>query len=159
VVQEYVTARDATFLYGGGFASRNVVSAVLLALYEDSFYITAMIQRIPSASEFHRLKLHELYDRPIRFDFLSTRLLEATFILDYQGDSSTTRNKDLIPLLTHSRNCGTSDKRDHVYAFLDLTGNVFGLVVDYSSDNTPQALFTQLAHEIVKKDKDLQILA
>jgi hypothetical protein len=66
---------------------------------------------------------------------------------------------NLITLLEHSHNCNASDKRDHIYAFLGLTSNIYGLMVDYSTKNSPGVLYTQLARRMVEKNKNLAIFS
>lgn len=46
----------------------------------------------------------------------------------YDGGASS----NMLHLLTHSQSCGASDKRDHIYAFLDLASDEYELHVDNS---------------------------
>jgi hypothetical protein len=82
--------------------------------------------------------------------------LSATYILDYVDD---TRKQDILPILQHSSFCHASDKRDHVYAFLGLLDNEYGLDVDYSKENSKESVFIQIASQIVQRRNDLLILA
>jgi hypothetical protein len=72
---------------------------------------------------------------------------------------STRSNRDLKKLLDHSRKCGATDGRDHVYAMLGLADETYGMQADYGERNTVQAVFTQLARSMIEKDESLDVLA
>jgi hypothetical protein len=80
----------------------------------------------------------------------------ATYILGYVAG---TRNQDILRILQHSSFCHASDKRDHVYAFLGLVDNEYGLDVDYSKENSKESVFIQIASQIIQRRNDLRILA
>lgn len=65
---------------------------------------------------------------------------------------------DLLDLLEHSRSCGASDKRDHVYAFMGLVDQQYGLEAKYDNHIKPTDVFTQTAQHIIQRDGTLRIL-
>jgi hypothetical protein len=65
---------------------------------------------------------------------------------------------DLLDLLEHSRSCGASDKRDHVYAFMGLVDQQYGLEPNYDNHIKPTDVFTQTARHIIQRDGNLRIL-
>jgi hypothetical protein len=65
---------------------------------------------------------------------------------------------DLLDLLEHSRSCGASDKRDHVYAFMGLVNQKYNLEVKYDNHITANDVFTQAARHIIETDGTLRTL-
>jgi hypothetical protein len=158
VFQEYAAAHSAIFLYGGRHVSSKIISPVLLAASELSDVLTSMVL-LPFGLK--RTSISGTFRSAARathlwHDDIAARSL-VHYMMRYRHKSA--HEADLITLLTHSSNCNASDKRDHVYAFLGLTSNVYGLVVNYAPSNSPVTLFTQLAGRIVDEDKDLRILS
>jgi hypothetical protein len=49
---------------------------------------------------------------------------------------------DLRDLLAHSRHCKSSDARDRVFAFAGLGDPGYGIVPDYSAQNSKAQVFT-----------------
>jgi hypothetical protein len=90
----------------------------------------------------------------LRVDVCMSRI---TYMLSYCY--STDSNRRFIELLDHSRKCGATDGRDHVYAMLGLVDETYGMHVDYSEQNTFQAVFTQLARSMIENEGDLEVLA
>jgi hypothetical protein len=105
--QEFLLANDAVFLYVGGAVSWQILTVVLQSAYD--------------AIELIEAEEREDYFWPPNKTFdgeLETSMAAVRFILDYKA--SLTGSGDLLKLLSHSRNCGASDMRDHVYAFLGV---------------------------------------
>jgi len=66
---------------------------------------------------------------------------------------------ELMDLLAQSRHLRSADRRDGVYAFLGLVRKDYGIVPDYSGENTIERLLLDVAGRIVTKDKTLEILS
>lgn len=62
-------------------------------------------------------------------------------------------------LMTHGRNCKSSDRRDKVFAFLGLAGPRYQIIADYSPSLTEHALLTEVAARIIVVEQRLDILA
>lgn len=65
---------------------------------------------------------------------------------------------DLANLLHHSRICKASDVRDHIYAFLNISRNDFGVCVNYDQSNTVEDLFTEVTRKAIKCHQEISIL-
>jgi hypothetical protein len=161
IFQEYVLARDAVFLYGGESVSRLTISAVLLRIFGRLITrreIIRLSQSILANNMFqydHPLVAHASVRIHWSIGITDDELL-ATYILGYVAG---TRNQDILRILQHSSFCHASDKRDHVYAFLGLVENEYGLDVDYSKGNSKESVFIQIASQIIQRRNDLHILA
>jgi hypothetical protein len=148
-------------LYGGESVPRLTISAVLLRIF-GSFItrreIIRLSQSILANNMFqydHPLVAHASVRIHSSIDITDDELL-ATYILGYVAG---TRNQDILRILQHSSICHASDKRDHVYAFLGIVDNEYGLDVDYSKENSKESVFIQIASQIIQRRNDLHILA
>jgi hypothetical protein len=141
VFQEFASARKAMFLYGAQCITRDVLS-IVLQLFTSS-YASMLVGSFDE--DIRKMWILEFPTRN-----------RVKHILEYRHSMPSYR--DLRTLLTHSRRCETSDKRDHIYAFLGLATYDYGLQADYSSKVTPEAVFTQLTRRIIETDRDLHIL-
>ncbi|OQO00675.1 hypothetical protein B0A48_13165 [Cryoendolithus antarcticus] len=65
----------------------------------------------------------------------------------------------LSALMTHARNCQSTDPRDKVYAFLGLALPAYNITVDYDAANTIGTVLTETAIAIIREEKRLDILA
>ena len=86
---------------------------------------------------------------------VARRVVAANFMLRYRCSP---RQGNIPLLLSHSRACGASDERDHVYAFLGLVDNTYGIKPDYSLGTRVEDLFTTLSRQIITHDQNLAIL-
>ncbi|KAJ3533229.1 hypothetical protein NM208_g8078 [Fusarium decemcellulare] len=66
--------------------------------------------------------------------------------------------RDLRYNLLQTYLCKASDPRDLVYAFLGISDRCYGIYPDYSPQMSFQKVCTQLAHNIIRHDKNLDIL-
>ena len=90
---------------------------------------------------------------------LIIRELESSAIRSMlSGKMKSRRSSDLKTLLQHSRSCEASDPRDRIYAFLGLAHQDYGIIPNYSFENTVVAALIQAAQQIIKYDKNLDIL-
>jgi hypothetical protein len=158
IFQEYAAARSAIFLYGGRHLSSDIMSQVLL--------VTKNLLLILLSIQFDLLVRKESLDYGNWVDVLSVAPdlsddiaghSSVYYMMGYQCKKKYC--EEIITSLSHSRNCKASDKRYHIYTFLGLTDNLYGLPVDYGPKNNPEILFTQQAGRMVEKDKDLTILS
>jgi hypothetical protein len=144
VLQEYVAAKEATFLYGGQCISSLILSPVLRFLIE---HVDELNRAIACSSR-------EEQSLITIFNSQQDRAGQCVgFVLDPNQDF------DLISLLTHSRNCGASDERDHLYAFLGLAKDALGVNVDYSPQNDVVAVFTEFARRMMQRTDRLDIIS
>jgi hypothetical protein len=144
VFQEYVAAKEATFLYGGQCISSLILSPVLRFLIE---HLDGLNRKIACSN-------HEEHSLVTTSNSQQDSARQCVgFVLDPNQDF------DLISLLTHSRNCGASDKRDHLYAFLGLAKDTLGINVDYSPQNDVVAVFTEFARRMIEKTDRLDIVS
>lgn len=140
--QEFASAREATFLYGKEWITRDVMSATLIVF----------------SLHFYKLDLFS-YTKNLRHWWIDIELNRdmVESILRYRH--SMTSHRALTTLLNRSRKCAASDKRDHIYAFLGLANECYGLKADYSDYNTVEVVFTELTRRIIESDCTLYILA
>ena len=68
------------------------------------------------------------------------------------------RKADLKQLLSHSRNCLSSDDRDRVYAFLGLGHRGYAISPMYSAQNTIIHVLLETAKQILIHDRSLDLL-
>jgi hypothetical protein len=78
------------------------------------------------------------------------------FVLNYKVEFH--KRGDLLQLLSHSRLCGASDKRDRIYAFLGLVSPMSNIVPDYGTKSV-QDVFMETARGIIQHDNSLNILS
>ncbi|KAE9373061.1 hypothetical protein N431DRAFT_557268 [Stipitochalara longipes BDJ] len=74
------------------------------------------------------------------------------------GKSTRRRVFGLKEVLDHSRRCQASDPRDKIYAFIGLADKGYGIVPNYSSENTIIHLLLHTAQRIIKFESSLDIL-
>jgi hypothetical protein len=115
VFQEYEAAREAIFLYGGRAASSVILAPVLIC----------MITRDWLSNVYSKI----CFDTSYNFAFPEECAQLSEFGSRAQYILGPSQYDNLISLLKHSRNCGASEKRDHIYAFLGLTKLVLGITL------------------------------
>jgi len=159
VLQEYVAARDAHYLYGGRCIHWKILSAVVLMLLfaenatmDLEFFLTVNRKHNRSSQEYRQLSQIKVKAEALKKNQMSTRS-----VLGYKCCSA--QRRDLRELLNHSRTCGASDKRDHVFAFLGLTDSAYGIEPNYSPEISVESLFIELSCRIVQHDGDLRLLS
>jgi len=85
----------------------------------------------------------------------------ATFVLRSRADREE-RAQQYIPLstlMTHARNCKSTDPRDKVFAFLGLADPRYDIVADYDKSCTENQVLTRVARSIIVVEQRLDILA
>ncbi|KAH7410062.1 heterokaryon incompatibility protein-domain-containing protein [Phaeosphaeria sp. MPI-PUGE-AT-0046c] len=157
VVQEYVAARNAVFLYGGNYVPKPTMTGPLRWIFEKRKEILKFIEDYRFGMGFRSdpryLELYELSNR-----WHTIWLSYRRSILDLVLGSHTGSQSDLLQLFSHSRNCSASDKRDHIYAFLGLDDNSYNINIDYAMTNSTEALFLHSAQQIIARTKNLCVL-
>ncbi|KAK0618865.1 heterokaryon incompatibility protein-domain-containing protein [Immersiella caudata] len=87
----------------------------------------------------------------------------VTSVLDQKLQHSFMSNRnssnDLPTYLEHSRHCQSGDNRDRVYAFIGLVDPSYGIVPDYSADNTIVNVLIETATKTIEHDCNLGILS
>lgn len=152
-----MAARSAVFLYNGDYVPSMTMTRSLQCFLDTRLEILRFIEDCRFGMQFRfdpkHLELYELSNR-----WHTIWLSYRRSILDLVLGSHTGSEMNLLQLLSHSRNCSASDKRDHVYAFLGLDNNSYNINIDYDMTNSTEALFLHSAQQIVEKIKDLRIL-
>jgi hypothetical protein len=153
VLQEFVAARQVIFIYGGRTIPSMILSPVLMFLIKQIGLLSRRGGEDVCTTMLSGLSSNDLYPEiRAKVERLPVSGPRARFVLHPNQDSN------LMSLLTHSRDCGASDKRDHVYAFLGLTKNAYGINVDYSSQNDTATAFTETARRLIEHSDNLSIL-
>ncbi|KAF2833812.1 hypothetical protein CC86DRAFT_462091 [Ophiobolus disseminans] len=146
--QEFVLAHDASFLYGGEAISWQILTVVLLSVFD-------------AESQLQKRSDDDSFDLPLTGMHQSNgpefdrSLAAVRFVLSYKA--GLTKPGDLLKLLSHSRLCGSSDKRDQTYAFLGLTDPTYGILPDYGHKSIAD-VFTEAARCIMSFDKSIDVL-
>ena len=65
----------------------------------------------------------------------------------------------LSALLSHARNCGSTNPRDKVFAFLGLVSSSYEIKVENSDQSKPYNVFTAVAKSIIETEGNLKIVA
>ncbi|KAF2823037.1 hypothetical protein CC86DRAFT_409809 [Ophiobolus disseminans] len=156
VYQEYAVARNTTFLYGGTSADGRYLMAVLLALLNDRATIVRIHKRMELYKHNYDSKRENHLQPSLGLEAFVKSVKIVLSVLSH--DQSATEVLTFARLLVHSRMCAASDKRDHVYAFMGLAENSYGVTIDYCGENTCEAVFTQLTRQMIIHDGDLRAL-
>jgi hypothetical protein len=100
-------------------------------------------------------------DTATEFGAMIEQIRPAMEIVGFISMSKLKWNKpqDLKQLLSHSRNCKSSDDRDRIFAFLGLSHSTYGIVPDYSPANTISRVLIETAKKIILHDNNLEILS
>jgi hypothetical protein len=124
VVQELITSRNATILYGPRSIEWLCFSAAAVVVYDVFDMIRNASYRKP-----------ELKDKflPLLYDLDMTNIFFLTKKKEMWNDGA---REDIKALLEHSRNCKTSDPRDRIYAFIGLADPRYGIIPSYESMST-----------------------
>ncbi|RSM11629.1 hypothetical protein CEP52_002864 [Fusarium oligoseptatum] len=79
--------------------------------------------------------------------------------LMFETKASWEGTSNLTALLIHSKNCQASDDRDSIYAFIGLADPGYGIIPDYSADNTLVDVLTETTKSIILFENSLKILS
>jgi hypothetical protein len=91
-----------------------------------------------------------------RLEALEKARRAVTLVVDSKKNQRGPTNLGI--LLQHSRNCRSSDSRDRIYAFLGLAHEEYGIVPNYSQENTIVHVLIETAKRIILKEDSLEIL-
>ncbi|GME44205.1 hypothetical protein K458DRAFT_282360 [Neofusicoccum parvum] len=159
VFQEFMVCESAQFIFGRRAISWRQFAAVILKYIEIDSITTDRDKFLEYYWEEYSLNGPEdcqIYRLEKRRESVKDSMTAVKFILEHKNSCS--GHEDLKSLLTHSRFCGASDSRDHVYAFLGLADPAYGITPDYKH-KTAQDVFMELARQMILFDNNLSILS
>ncbi|KAH7091433.1 heterokaryon incompatibility protein-domain-containing protein [Paraphoma chrysanthemicola] len=163
ICQEYMSAEHVVFIYGGQTAEGNIVQSIMYllifnvrSLFDPSEFSNWIHAQALQQSTTEQSVMIEQFEK-IAMHFVDLRASLIYMVM--RGASKDDGAVDLGILLNHSRSCKASDARDHVFAFLKLAPNDYGICVNYDTDNTLEDLFTEVARKVIDQDEDLNILS
>tara|TARA_R110002003_G_scaffold104_19_gene8339 strand:- start:21124 stop:22065 length:942 start_codon:yes stop_codon:yes gene_type:complete len=155
-----MSATNATFLYGGQSVPASDLTEVhaLLCtsgfdLFNDAEYLKIECfsnKEAPNYCTFSKFCDH--WAVFLTSNFWATTLLEEKEVREEQGSTN------ILTMLWHSLYREASDARDHVYAFLGIAHDNYGLVIDYSPQTTLEEVFTEMTRKIISHDRRLRVL-
>ncbi|KAK0727599.1 heterokaryon incompatibility protein-domain-containing protein, partial [Lasiosphaeria miniovina] len=135
VYQEFISSAEAHVLYGGASIAWRHVAEVLPTL--------------------RKYKVGTLAEPEVR----ETMAAVVDFFIRSKLRFDRAGPYELMDLLARSRHLRSTDCRDRVYAFLGLVRCDYGIVPDYSPNNTMASLLADMASKIVCRDQQLDILS
>ncbi|VBB75514.1 Putative heterokaryon incompatibility protein [Podospora comata] len=141
VYQEFISSSNIYFLYGKSSVPWKRLSEVLPTLQKYShfpYFGPAITERQAQVADTKNIVNFFVISK-LRFDRVGPF--------------------DLMDLLSQSRHLQSSDSRDGIYAFLGLVRESYGIIPDYSPENTMERLLVDIATRIVLQDKTLDILS
>ncbi|KAK0662456.1 putative heterokaryon incompatibility protein, partial [Cercophora samala] len=141
VYQEFISSTNIYFLYGRSAVPWKRLSEVLPTLQKYShfpYFGPAITERQAQVAHTNNIVNFFVISK-LRFDRVGPF--------------------DLVDLLSQSRHLQSSDGRDRIYAFLGLVRENYGIIPDYSPENTMERLLVDIATRIVLQDKTLDILS
>jgi hypothetical protein len=154
-----MSATNATFLYGGQSVPASDLTEVHARLFtygcdlfNDAEYLKiecSSNREAPNYRTFRKVCHHWVV---FLTHFWATMLLAEKEEREEQGPSH------IFNMLWHSQYREASDARDHVYAFLGITRDNYGLVIDYSPRTTLEGVFTEITRKIISHDGILDVL-
>jgi hypothetical protein len=156
-----MSATNATFLYGGQSVPASDLTEVHaqvfitsgIDLFDDAEYLKIECfsnKEAPNYCTFSKFCDH--WAVFLTSNFWATVLLKAKEVREEQGSTN------ILTMLWHSRFREASDSRDHVYAFLGIARDNYGLVIDYSPQTTLEEVFTEMTRKIISHDGLLEVL-
>jgi hypothetical protein len=155
-----MSATNATFLYGGQSVPASDLTEVHALLWTSGFDLVNDAEHLkieclsneeaPSYCTFSKFCDHCAVF--LTSDFWATMLLAEKEVREEQGPLH------IFTMLLHSQCREASDARDHVYAFLGITRDNYGLVIDYSPRTTLEGVFTEITRKIISHDGILNVL-
>ncbi|RSL79765.1 hypothetical protein CEP51_007088 [Fusarium floridanum] len=152
VFQEFMVSAHATFLSGHHDISWEEARLTLercnslVHVFYGPFLMVhiAFIIEVLKAKEWHHDGVLEAASR-VELMFETKASWEGT--------------SNLTALLIHSKNCQASDDRDSIYAFIGLADPGYGIIPDYSADNTLVDVLTETTKSIILFENSLKILS
>ncbi|KAK0735344.1 heterokaryon incompatibility protein-domain-containing protein [Apiosordaria backusii] len=141
VYQEFISSSNIYFLYGRSSIPWKRLSEVLPTLQKYShfpYFGPAITERQAQVADTNNIVNFFVISK-MRFDRVGPF--------------------GLMDLLSQSRHLQSSDSRDRIYAFLGLVREDYGIVPDYSPENTMERLLVDIATRIVLQDRTLDILS
>ncbi|KAK4170802.1 putative heterokaryon incompatibility protein [Triangularia setosa] len=141
VYQEFISSSNIYFLYGRSSIPWRHLSEVLPTLQKYShfpYFGPAITERQAQVADTNNI---------VNF-FVTSKMR-----FDRAGPF------DLMDLLSQSRHLQSSDSRDRIYAFLGLVKENYGIVPDYSPENTMERLLVDIATRVVLQERTLDILS
>ncbi|KAK4201968.1 putative heterokaryon incompatibility protein [Triangularia verruculosa] len=141
VYQEFISSSNIYFLYGRSSITWKRLSEVLPTLQKYShfpYFGPAITERQAQVADTNNIVNFFVISK-LRFDRVGPF--------------------DLMDLLSQSRHLQSSDARDRIYAFLGLVREDYGILPDYSPENTMEKLLVDIATRVVLQDRTLDILS
>jgi hypothetical protein len=156
-----MSATNATFLYGGHSVPASdllevhaLLSTSGFDLFDDAEYLKIECSSNKEAPNYRTFsKLCDHWTVFLASKFWATLLLEEKEVREKQ------RSSHVLDMLWHSRHREASDARDHIYAFLGIASNNYGLVIDYSQQTTLEKVFSELTRKVISRDRVLDVLS
>ncbi|KLU90125.1 hypothetical protein MAPG_09091 [Magnaporthiopsis poae ATCC 64411] len=152
VAQELVVARRARIVYGGIAVEWDRFTIAISSL---EHVLPWLINSGPRPDDWTDSEVSVF--KPFVHSLKTLRVLH--FFRKTSELLRTSPTVDLKALLEHSRGCRSSDPRDRIYAFLPLTGHIYGIEVDYTPQNTIENLLIHTAVRVILTEERLDILS
>ncbi|KAF2028294.1 hypothetical protein EK21DRAFT_114062 [Setomelanomma holmii] len=156
VCQEYLAARDTTFIYGGHSVCEVVFMDVAFGLLDSRNNIFSFMQeRDKLPDRFTTTAMYQwlcqIYDS---LQFFRRYKVRPALLLDFKIRylKDPLRHGQLPGLLCYSSARKASDRRDYVYAFLSLANKDYGIKVVYSPRTTYEYVCIETARKIIEQD-------
>ncbi|KAF4441182.1 Heterokaryon incompatibility protein 6, OR allele [Fusarium austroafricanum] len=152
--QEFICSPEVAFMYHYSYVQGTSTQAIsfLCSEFEDLQHWNwgKLTRGVPERARLSAVDIRKRNTR-LRSDLTAIKSLTKTKEI-WKGE------EDLKEILIQFRHCKSSDPRDKIFAFLGLARPCYGINVDYSKENTMEAVMIDTAKNIFMCDRNLDIL-